>query len=49
MLTSAAPGGFHNHYGGKPTFPRITDELMAAADQADSAQRLRSDILEPKG
>ena len=38
----------YNYYGGKPTFPRITDELMAAVDQADSAQYSREDILEPK-
>ena len=38
----------YNHYGGKATFPRITDEMMEAVDQADSAQYSREDILEPK-
>jgi nanoRNase/pAp phosphatase (c-di-AMP/oligoRNAs hydrolase) len=39
----------YNHYGGKATFPRITDEMMAAVDQADSAQYSREDILNPEG
>ena len=39
----------YNHYGGKETFPRITDEMMAAVDQADSAQYSREDILNPQG
>ena len=38
-----------NHYGGKAAFPRITDEMMAAVDQADSAQYSREDILDPQG
>ena len=39
----------YNHYGGKATFPRVTDEMMAAVDQADSAQYSREDILNPQG
>jgi nanoRNase/pAp phosphatase (c-di-AMP/oligoRNAs hydrolase) len=39
----------YNHYGGKAAFPRITDEMMAAVDQADSAQYSREDILDPQG
>ena len=39
----------YNHYGGKAAFPRITDEMMAAVDQADSAQSSREDILDPQG
>ncbi|HEX5805724.1 MAG TPA: exopolyphosphatase [Macromonas sp.] len=39
----------YNHYGGKATFPRITDEMMTAVDQADSAQYSRDDILNPGG
>lgn len=39
----------YNYYGGAPTFPRITEEMMAAVDQADSAQYSREDILEPQG
>ena len=39
----------YNHYGGKAVFARITDEMMTAVDQADSAQYSREDILDPKG
>ena len=39
----------YNHYGAKDAFPRITDEMMTAVDQADSAQYERADILEPSG
>ncbi|PJI99331.1 nanoRNase/pAp phosphatase (c-di-AMP/oligoRNAs hydrolase) [Acidovorax sp. 69] len=39
----------YNHYGGKAAFPRITDEMMEAVDQADSAQYSRDDILNPQG
>lgn len=39
----------YNHYGGKVAFPRVTDEMMAAVDQADSAQYSREDILNPEG
>ncbi|MFT4242180.1 MAG: exopolyphosphatase [Acidovorax sp.] len=39
----------YNYYGGKAAFPRITDEMMAAVDQADSAQYSREDILDPQG
>ena len=39
----------YNYYGGKARFPRITDEMMVAVDQADSAQYSREDILNPQG
>lgn len=39
----------YRHYGGKATFPRISDEMMEAVDKADSAQYSREDILNPKG
>ena len=39
----------YNYYGGKASFPRVTDEMMAAVDQADSAQYSRDDILNPQG
>ena len=39
----------YNHYGGKAAFPRVTDEMMLAVDQADSAQYSREDILNPQG
>ena len=39
----------YNYYGGKAAFPRVTEEMMAAVDQADSAQYSQDDILDPKG
>ncbi len=38
----------YNHFGGKAAFPRVTDEMMAAVDQADSAQYSRDDVLNPQ-
>ncbi len=38
----------YNHFGGKAAFPRVTDEMMQAVDQADSAQYTREDILNPQ-
>ncbi|MDQ2102908.1 DHH family phosphoesterase [Azospirillum isscasi] len=39
----------YNYYGGKERFPTISDEMMAAVDQADSAQYGIEDILRPQG
>lgn len=39
----------YNYYGGAGKLPRITDEIMAAVDKADSAQFTMEDILHPKG
>lgn len=39
----------YNHYGGKAAFPRVSEEMMQAVDQADSAQYSREDILNPQG
>ncbi len=39
----------YNYYGGKERFPGISDEMMAAVDQADSAQYGIEDILKPQG
>ncbi|RED48537.1 exopolyphosphatase [Aestuariispira insulae] len=39
----------YNHYGGKSGFPDISEEMMAAVDQADSAQYEMEDILAPAG
>lgn len=38
----------YNYYGGKATFPDISDEMMEAVDKADSAQFTREEILDPK-
>ncbi len=37
----------YDHYGGAETFPNIPDELMAAVDQADSADYTEEDIFAP--
>ena len=39
----------YNYYGGKAAFPRVTEEMMAAVDQADSAQYSLDEILNPQG
>ncbi len=39
----------YDHFGGKATFPRISDEMMAAVDKADSAGFTMDDVLSPKG
>lgn len=39
----------YNYYGGKDRFPTISDEMMKAVDQADSAQYGVEDILAPRG
>jgi len=38
----------YNHFGGREGFPEISEELMAAVDQADSAQYSEEDILAPE-
>lgn len=39
----------YRHFGGKERFPNISEEMMEAVDQADSAQYSLGDILDPKG
>lgn len=39
----------YDYYGGKATFPRISDELMAAVDKGDSADFTLEEILHPSG
>jgi len=38
----------YNHFGGKKAFPMISEEMLAAVDQADSAQYSEEDILAPE-
>nr|WP_308469828.1 exopolyphosphatase [Kineococcus rubinsiae] len=38
-----------DHYGGAAAFPKVSDELMRAVDQADSAAYDVSEVLEPTG
>jgi nanoRNase/pAp phosphatase (c-di-AMP/oligoRNAs hydrolase) len=37
----------YNHFGGKKGFPTISDDLIKAVDQADSADYTEEDILAP--
>jgi nanoRNase/pAp phosphatase (c-di-AMP/oligoRNAs hydrolase) len=39
----------YDYYGGAQRFPEISDELMRAVDQADSADYTLTDILDPQG
>jgi len=39
----------YEHFGGRERFPKVSDELMRAVDQADSAAYSFDDILHPKG
>jgi nanoRNase/pAp phosphatase (c-di-AMP/oligoRNAs hydrolase) len=39
----------YDHYGGAERFPEISEELMRAVDQADSADYELHDILDPQG
>lgn len=38
-----------DYYGGKASFPHITEELMLAVDKGDSADFNRDEILDPQG
>ncbi len=39
----------YDYYGGKATFPGVTDDMMNAVDKADSAGFTRDDVLNPRG
>jgi nanoRNase/pAp phosphatase (c-di-AMP/oligoRNAs hydrolase) len=39
----------YDYYGGRRTFPNISERMMAEVDKADSAQFDREDILNPQG
>jgi nanoRNase/pAp phosphatase (c-di-AMP/oligoRNAs hydrolase) len=39
----------YDHYGGAERFPEVSEELMRAVDQADSADYELHDILDPQG
>ena len=50
IIEADAPSAAHviyNHYGAKEGFPKISEELMAAVNQADSAQYSEEEILAP--
>ena len=39
----------YEYFGGKARFPDVSEAMLAAVDQADSAQYNRMDILQPEG
>jgi nanoRNase/pAp phosphatase (c-di-AMP/oligoRNAs hydrolase) len=39
----------YDHYGAAEAFPEVSDDLMRAVDQADSADYAIDDILDPQG
>ncbi len=39
----------YDYYGGKETFPRVSDDLMEAVDKGDSADFTLEEILHPEG
>ncbi|OHC83663.1 MAG: exopolyphosphatase [Rhodospirillales bacterium RIFCSPLOWO2_12_FULL_67_15] len=50
IIDPAAPSAarvVYNHFGGKKGFPAISDDLIKAVDQADSADYSEEDILAP--
>lgn len=52
IIETTAPSAarvVYNYYGGKNRLPKISEEMLAAVDKADSAQFARDDILNPKG
>lgn len=52
ILTAGADSAarvLYNYYGGRNTFPTISEEMMVAVDKADSAKFTRDEILNPQG
>jgi len=52
IIDAEAPSAarvIYDHFGGAERFPHVSDELMRAVDQADSAQYDIEDILQPTG
>lgn len=52
VIVSSAPSAarvIYEHFGGAEKFPQVSDELMTAVDQADSAAYQLDDILHPHG
>ena len=39
----------YDHYGGRDRFPGVSEELMRAVDQADSARYSLDEVLHPQG
>ena len=52
VIDAGAPSAarvVYEHFGGRERFPRISEDLMAAVDQADSARYSLDDVVDPSG
>ena len=52
IISAHAPSAarvVYDYYGGKKAFPGISDDMMAAVDQGDSAQYNQDEVLNPRG
>jgi nanoRNase/pAp phosphatase (c-di-AMP/oligoRNAs hydrolase) len=52
IIVADAPSAarvIYDHFGGVQRFPEVSDDLMRAVDQADSAQYELHDVLDPQG
>ncbi len=52
ILTAGADSAarvLYNYYGGRNTFPNVSEQMLAEVDKADSAKFAREDILDPRG
>ena len=52
VIDAGAPSAarvVYEYFGGPERFPRISEEMMAAVDQADSARYGIDDVVDPKG
>lgn len=51
VIDASAPSAarvVYNHFGGEAAFPRVSGEMMAAVDKADSAAFAEAEVLDPK-
>jgi len=51
IIDASAPSAarvVYDYYGGKATFPTISDDIMEAVDKADAAQFSKDEVLHPK-
>jgi nanoRNase/pAp phosphatase (c-di-AMP/oligoRNAs hydrolase) len=39
----------YKHLGGRPAFPAVSEEMLAAVDKGDSADFTKDEVLDPKG
>ncbi len=52
ILTAGADSAarvLYKYYGGRNTFPNVSEQMLAEVDKADSAKFAREDILNPRG